>query len=178
MRVAPPNSSRLRRGFTLIEIMIVVGIIGLIMGMGVPTLFQMLHRSGLPKMVDDVMELCRQARARAIMQGVTVKIVFHPQERRCELAGGAALAGAPGKAVGGVAFEDNVMIEMLDVNLREYKDEDEVGVRFFQNGTSDEMMLILRSDKNEKRGIMLEITTGVASALSESELQRIAYGSL
>jgi hypothetical protein len=36
-------------------------------------------------------------------------------------------------------------------------------VRFFPNGTCDEMTLVLRSDKNEWRTISLEVTTGLAS---------------
>jgi hypothetical protein len=52
---------------------------------------------------------------------------------------------------------------MLDVNLNEYKDAEEAEVRFYPNGTCDEMTLILVSDKNEWRKISLEITTGLAS---------------
>ena len=51
---------------------------------------------------------------------------------------------------------------MLDVNLVEYKDADEARVRFFPNGTSDEMTLILHSG-DQYREIALEVTTGLAS---------------
>ena len=76
------------RGFTLIEIMVVVTIIGLIAAMGVPTLYQMLHREGFGKTVGDFMDLCSAARARAILQGSTAQLVFHPKERRCDIEGG------------------------------------------------------------------------------------------
>jgi hypothetical protein len=51
---------------------------------------------------------------------------------------------------------------MLDINLLEYKDADEARVRFFPNGTSDEMTLVLH-DGDQYRKITLEVTTGLAS---------------
>jgi len=47
--------------------------------------------------------------------------------------------------------------------LTEYKDADTAKVRFFPNGTCDEMTLILHSDKGEWMKITLEITTGLTS---------------
>ena len=56
---------------------------------------------------------------------------------------------------------------MLDVNLQEYKDSSEARVRFYPNGMSDEMTLILRSDDSEWRKISLDITTALASLDSD-----------
>jgi hypothetical protein len=50
---------------------------------------------------------------------------------------------------------------MLDINLSEYRESELARVRFFPNGTSDEMTLILRSDRNEYRKVWLEVTTGL-----------------
>ena len=171
MRISSDSLSRSRAGFTLIEIMVVVGIIGLIMGMGAPTLYRMLHREGFGKTVSDVVEVCNAARTQAILQGAVMEVVFHPLERRCELgagvAAGMARSGAPGRSSVAVHFGESVSIEMLDVNLLEYKDAALARVRFFPNGTSDEMTLILRSDRNEWRKISLEITTALASVDSD-----------
>lgn len=144
-----------RRGFTLIEIMVVVAIIGLIMAMGVPTLYRVLHKTGFRKTMSDFMDMCDQARSQAILHGQMTEIVFHPRERWCGLAGKK------------VEFPDNVSIEMLDVNLHECKDAEWVPVRFFPNGTSDEMTLILRTDTGEYRRISLELTTALASVDSD-----------
>src|SRR5262245_4261816 len=77
-----------RRAFTLIEIMIVVGIIGIVMAAGVPTLYRMLKKDGFRQTVNDVVEVCAAARARAIMEGVETEVWFHPKDGTCEVAGG------------------------------------------------------------------------------------------
>jgi prepilin-type N-terminal cleavage/methylation domain-containing protein len=156
----PPAAACWPRAFTLIEIMVVVAIIGIIMAAGAPTLFRMLHKEGFRKSISDIVEVCTAARARAILQGTTTKVVFHPREGYCELSGG---AGPSGGLAHTARFDEGARVEMLDVNLNEYKDAEEAEVRFYPNGTCDEMTLILVSDKNEWRKISLEITTGLAS---------------
>jgi hypothetical protein len=98
------------------------------------------------------------ARAQAIIQGKTVKVVFRPQEGTFAVEGG----GAGGVGTSGV-IEDSLGIEMLDVNLIEFRDADSAAVRFFQNGTTDEFTLILHSDRNEWRKLSLESTTGLVT---------------
>jgi prepilin-type N-terminal cleavage/methylation domain-containing protein len=146
--------------FTLIELMVVVGIIGLILAMGAPTLYKFFHKEGFRQSVGDMMEACSTARARAILSQTTTELVFHPAKKSCEV------SGRPGGGWGGWAasamFGDDVIIEMLDVNLSEYKDADLAKVRFFPNGTCDEMTLIVRRGV-EWRKISLELTTSLAS---------------
>ena len=149
--------------------MVVVGIIGMIMAMGAPTLYHMMHRSGLGKTVDDVVQMCDAARAQAILTGNPTSIVFHPQERRVELQAGAFAGGAPRTTPRSVQFGDDLIVEMIDVNLLEYKDASAARVRFFPNGTCDEMTLILHSLHNEWRKISLDITTGLASVDSDPQ---------
>lgn len=168
------------RAFTLMEIMMVVAIIGLLMTMTVPAILRTMHQEPLRKAVNDVINICGHARSQAILRGMTTTVVFHPQSGTVSLTG-AAGTNAPGDlvqpdqpsedsrpAVPGAAalnsteFGEGVMIDMLDVNLTEYKDADEARVRFFPNGTSDEMTLILHSG-DQYRKITLEVTTALAS---------------
>lgn len=140
------------RAFTLVEIMIVVAIMGLILAAGIPALDQAFRKTGFRKTLSDITDVCIETRKQAIINGEEADIVFHPKDRT--LNGG-------GKSA---KIDDNVAIEMLDVNLTEYKEAEEAKVRFFPNGTCDEMTLILHSpDKNQWRKITLEITTSLVS---------------
>jgi prepilin-type N-terminal cleavage/methylation domain-containing protein len=179
-RLYPPWASRIQAGFTLIEIMVVVAIIGIIMTIGIPSIYRLTQKEGMRKAVSDVWEACNHARAQAIFRGAPAEVVFHPVERRFEVGGGSAVRRAeegadfvverPAPRTGaGYASQipADVLIEMLDINLLEYRESDVARVRFFPNGTSDELTLILRSTKNEWRAITLEVTTGRVSVESD-----------
>jgi prepilin-type N-terminal cleavage/methylation domain-containing protein len=187
-------SSRFRslksHAFTLIEIMIVVGIMGVVLTMGVPIVYKAWHKAPMNKAVSDVVEVCSHARALAILQGKPVDVVFHPREGRLEVGSPivstssqqtAGSAQTPGSAVpptstgvvsgAGLSAQlsEKVLIELMDINKlpHEFRDDDVAHVRFFPNGTCDELTLILVSDQNERKEITLEITTGLASVESD-----------
>jgi prepilin-type N-terminal cleavage/methylation domain-containing protein len=149
-----------RRAFTLIEVLVVAAVIGMIMAAGAPTLYRALKKEGFRKTVSDIVEVCQAARAQAIMRGEPTAVQFLPHEGLCQIIGG------NGSTRGGLAQSariENARIEMLDVNLVEYKDAEVVRVNFYPNGTCDEMTLILVSDRNEWRKISLEVTTSIVS---------------
>jgi prepilin-type N-terminal cleavage/methylation domain-containing protein len=146
-----------RRAFTLIEIMIVVGIIGLIAAMGVPSLIKALQKEGMRKAVSDIVEVCASARAKAVFSNQTVAVVFHPVDRTF-----ASEGGNPGKGstyVTSSKLPDGVELAMLDINMLDYGASDTAKVRFFPDGTSDEMTLVLH-DKTSWEKITLEFSTG------------------
>jgi prepilin-type N-terminal cleavage/methylation domain-containing protein len=144
-------------GFTMIELMMVVAIMGIVMTMGVPAIYHIWHKESLTKSVSDILEVCSHARARAILHGQMAEVVFHPQDRRLEVAGAGNGEGLSAQ------IPEQVVIEMLDVNLTEYKDAEIARVRFYPNGMCDEMTLILHSAQNEWRKISLEISTSLAT---------------
>ena len=138
------------RAFTLIEIMIVVGIIGVIMTMGVPSIIRSLRKEGMRKAVSDLTEACSAARAAAILSSTTSDMVIRPQDRT--MTGGSFSA----------SFPDNVWIQILGVNFLELQDAEEARVHFYSNGTCDEFTIILLSTEQEARKISLEVVTGLA----------------
>jgi len=149
--------------------MMVVAIIGLIMATGVPAILSATREAPLRKAVNDMMEICSHARAQAILGGQTTTVVFHPRLRQVTLSGGASSSGpsAPATRVGKAAvnateFGSGVAIEGLGINDFDYTDSEEARVRFFANGTSDEMTLVL-SSSGEYRKITLELTTALAT---------------
>ena len=141
-----------RRAFTLIEIMIVVGIIGLIMAMGVPSLLQMLRKEGMRKAVSDVTELLGDARAEAILKGQKTYVSFRPADNR--------LDSSIGKSV---TLADGIAMEAIGINLMDFSETEESRVWFYPNGTSDELTLVLHSG-TDWRKITLEFSTAIASA--------------
>ncbi len=150
--------------FTLVEIMIVIGIMGLIMAMGIPSVVNSLRKEGMRKAVGDLTEACSHARANAILSGQTAELIFHPKDRSFSV--GAPSGGDeehPVKTSGfSATFPENVAIEILGVNFQELQEADEAKVKFFSNGMSDEFTILLRSDKGEYRKISLETVTGLA----------------
>ena len=170
------------RAFTLLELMIVVGIMGIVLSMGVPLVYRLWHEAPLRKGVKDVVEVCSYARALAILQSKAVCVVFHPRELTFAVQGGSAgrpggsgemddapvrtiPQPSPGSGTSG-RFSDRLSIEMLDVDLTEYKDAEEVKVWFYPNGVCDELTLILFDpsvERDPRRAISWEVTTGIAS---------------
>jgi prepilin-type N-terminal cleavage/methylation domain-containing protein len=160
-----PILSRRRPAFTLIEIMVVVGILGVILAMGAPPFFRILQKEGMRKVLSDVQDVFSNARAQAILKGTTTEVVFHPLERRLEVAGSGS---GTERQVLAAQLPEDLVIEMLDINFLEYNKSEVARVRFFQDGTSDEMTLILHSlqpggsEQDRWRAISLEVTTGLA----------------
>ena len=149
-----------RRAFTLIEIMIVVAIMGLIAAMGLPSMLRALQKEGMRKALSDVVDVCASARARAILQNQTVAVVFHPAARTFAVEGGGATGGAV--LVSSSSLPDGVELAMLDINQMDFGASEWAKVRFFQNGTSDEMTLVLH-DRDNWHKITLEFSTGLAT---------------
>jgi prepilin-type N-terminal cleavage/methylation domain-containing protein len=168
--------------FTLIEMMIVMAIIGLIAAMGVPSILQIFRKEGMRRAVSDVQQLLADARARAIYTGRSTQVVFHPADKRLELAD--APGGAPAAPLldasannspstlppsafsiprGSVVLPDGVEIAMLDIDLLDFSGEETAGVCFYPNGTCQELTLVLHSGDAWQK-ITLEFSTALASA--------------
>ena len=163
------------KAFTLLEIMIVVGIMGVVLTMGVPIVWKAFHRSAMNKAIWEMQELCRNARARAILQGVQTQLVLHGNGG-ISIEGGAGSApasvtgvlspGAPASSPGGAPtsthLPEGVAIFKFLVGGVDCMQLESARVRFFPNGTCDDFVMQLVSDHAERVEISLEVTTSLA----------------
>src|ERR1051325_1591742 len=80
MRTARQRRARIpaarRDGFTLIEIMMVVGILGMVLAMGMPAFVRSVRKDPLRQAVNDIEEACSKAREAAILRGVPAELVI------------------------------------------------------------------------------------------------------
>ena len=184
-----------RKGFTLIELMVVIFVMAIVLTMGVPLVYKTFKKEPMRQAISDVMEVCSRARALAILQGTVAEAVFHPPEGRFEVSGGSAPPPPraditldvvtieppkppPPKGSGmSGQLPEGLEVEMLDINLLEYRTEEVARVRFYPNGTCDEMTIIMRYG-TDQRGVMLEATTGLAIMLTQADLQNLRSGRL
>lgn len=140
-----------RRAFTLIEIMIVVAIIGLMAALGAPSLLAMIQKDGMRKAMSDVTDLLGDARAAAILKGQTTYVSFHPADN--------LLDSSMGKSV---HLADGIAMEGIGINLMDFSETEVSRVRFFPNGTCDELTLVIHSG-DDWRKITLEYSTALAN---------------
>lgn len=170
-----PVTRHLSHAFTLIEIMITVGIIAILMTITIPAFVTAQNKTPMRNALQGVMEACATARAQAILRGSLVELRIRPQDFVFDVS---PTSQREGTAVGGDArpqpkagdghgvftfkLPEEVGIEELAVNFQLLKEAEAVSVRFHANGTSDEFTVVLRSLHNELRKITLDPITGRA----------------
>jgi prepilin-type N-terminal cleavage/methylation domain-containing protein len=158
-----PMAKRRRGGFTLIELMIVIGIIAIVAGIGVPTLLRVFRKEALRQAVSDIIEVSSNARAFAIQRGEVVELIIKPDDRSVSVSGGGGeTKPGPGPNRLSMTWAESLGLELLDVNFGpERRDLPETRVRFFPNGTCDEATLIFVNDANERRMIWWDVMTAL-----------------
>jgi prepilin-type N-terminal cleavage/methylation domain-containing protein len=171
------NPGQPSHAFTLIEIMIVVGIIAIVVAMGMPSFVQMAKKDPLRKAVSDLVEGCNEARQRAILNAVPAELTIRASdgllavrqvatnqtaqvEGSGEGAEPAAASAAPNQTLFVAHLHEDIAVRLLYVNLKDQMEAEEARVRFYPNGTSDEFTIILEA-KGEIRKISLECVTGL-----------------
>src|SRR5688572_6941013 len=126
-------------GFTLIEIMMVVGILGMVLAMGMPAFIQSIRKDPLRQAVSDIEKACSKAREAAILRGSPVELVIRAEggelnvvperdDRAGQPAAGVEASGQPAEPSADMAasqaplftarLNENVAVTLLYVNLR------------------------------------------------------------
>ena len=169
------NGRSWRRAFTLIELLIVIGIMSIVMAIGIPSFVRALRKESLRKAVSDMVEGCSYARAQAILKSTPMELVIRAEGghisveplRQSEASSDVSEASEPRPAAasGSVQFSaqlpDDVAVKLLYVNFQDQMQAPEARVRFFPNGTCDEFTAILFSANGERK-ISVDVVTGLA----------------
>jgi len=164
--------------FTLLEIMIVVGIMAVIMAIGIPSIYQQMHKDSMRQALKDIGDACTEARQRAILSGRTTEVRIRPRERTINvIEGSSGESSGPSygfhgeeiveKPAGGggifsAKLSEKILIYHIEVNSESaLQDRDEVTCLFRPNGTCDLMSIVLHSDHGEKRVLLTDVVTGM-----------------
>ncbi|MCD6051492.1 MAG: hypothetical protein K0Q55_2901 [Verrucomicrobia bacterium] len=182
MRIRPQR----RSGFTLVEIIIVVMLIGMIMAWGVPTFVQTFKRQPMQQAVNDLLEICASARASAIMTGVPAEMIVTGDAAANRITfsvqrGGAAtdpLSGAPTASgeVSSTVLPESIELELMFVNLQDalLPDSPPARVKFYPDGTCQEFaVVLLERSTNKRRLIRLDVITGHADLKPEDQIAKM-----
>ena len=185
--------------FTLIELMVVMGLMMIILAIGVPRMVQG-NRSPLGESLNAVMEACAAARRQAILSGGTARVTIRGAEEGTGFIISAGSGGGRAKArnaeginsdmadfldetprpaskpSAGAGFSgrihDEVAVHFISVNFDESMDKDQVEVKFYFNGTSDEFTIGMRHEYGDAvlRFVQLDSVTGLAYIKTEYEI--------
>jgi len=168
--------------------MVVVGIMALVMAIGIPFMANIVHGGkGINRAVRDLQEICSNARALAILQQTTAELRIRPGDGTFQFSAASShgsardrmfspdvqgndwrmpergSSSAGGDRTSSIKLPDGVVIEGLGVNGEDWTEDAEAVVRFYLDGTSDEMSVVLyRPETGERRNVFLEVVTGFA----------------
>ncbi|MCB1127020.1 MAG: prepilin-type N-terminal cleavage/methylation domain-containing protein [Verrucomicrobiae bacterium] len=170
--------------FTLFELMVVIAILGIVATISMPALLSNLKKGPMREAVENLQEVCRHARLKAVMEGHTAELIIRAGNgaldvRRAEDTDAPDAADAldpstvsdAGTEAAGIVragkvqdlhlrLPESVAFKELRVNLRDMMDFPEARVRFYPDGTCDALETVLFSERSEERRLKLEITTG------------------
>ncbi|MBL9167819.1 MAG: hypothetical protein JNN07_08760 [Verrucomicrobiales bacterium] len=164
--------------------MVVVGIGAVLLSLAVPAFVTRYSQQSMQRAVSDITQLLWRARADAILQGNPTVVEIRPGERtftvstlatRKVSADGEAEGARPSERTDGSGKDDErrktldpaIQIELLGIEGEDWAQEEVATIRFFPNGTCDELSLVLINPNQERRNIWLEVVTGLADVESD-----------
>jgi len=172
-------------GFTLVEIMVVIGILTMVLALGAPSFVRILKKEPLRQAASDLVEALSHARAQAILQGVTTEFVLNsdgamtvrlaPEDRpeATTIAmdpddpASAPPVAKPNASPGftmppfSARLHQDIAVALIELNLRNQMEAEETRVRFHPNGTSDDFTILIES-RAGMRKVFLDSITGLA----------------
>lgn len=156
--------------------MVVLAVLGLIIGISIPSFRSFLKKAPLEQAISDVEGMCRQARSDAIINKRTIELVLNDSEDSLILRSAARTVMGVDPETGGEAnlVEQGEVLDRVelaaDLQIIEPLEEDFVGLlelRFYPNGTAEPVDLRV-TDGNEAYILSLDPVTGHTTVVNEN----------
>ena len=185
-RRRPTRPRGCARGFTLIEVMVVVLIGAVIMGVAIPNFARKAMKDPLNQATTDLLDAFREARSRAVLGNRPMQVLitagegiihvepyqprdpeFAPIEDESDTVPTAEInssstASPESKPLFSAHMNPEVAFRTLVVNTHDRLADPLTVVRFYPNGTCDQFEAVLAWPRKGERKVSLEVTTSLA----------------
>ena len=135
-----------RYGFTLIELIIVLAIIGTVISISVPFVSNFLFRANLESSAEDIVSTLRWARRLAITKRKEYMVIFDPQRGKYWLQDKEGnIEGERHSLQENIVFADPELNKMQEEDgIVEFDNPDDSGISFYPQGTAESGSIYLR----------------------------------
>ncbi len=146
------NDYKEKFGFTLIELIIVLAIVGTVISISVPFVSNFLFRTNLESSAEDIVSTLRWARRLAITKRKEYRVIFNPRRGRYWL------EDKEGNIVGERrSLQENIVFADPDLNkmqeedgIVEFDNPDDSGISFYPQGTAESGSIYLKEKGRER----------------------------
>jgi len=190
-----------RRGFTLIELMVVLTILVLLAGLVAPSFTRQYHEAKLRSTVRDLVALMQYARSQAVVEGTTYRLNIdrdggrvwvtyyetesedtsretEPQFVEDETILGASRTLPDGVTIREVQLGDEALAQLSDEALEQINalsnrlnEEGTPFIAFAPSGTTDGARILLENEYEDRLAVTLDAITGRPEVLEEDEIE-------
>ncbi len=149
-------------GYTLFEILVVLGILALVVGLVYPSLTGILNRARMNGTVRDLATYLKFSREKALAEQEVIAVVLRRQERDV------TIFGADNKVLKHYTLADKVHFDRIILDGQDVEDNRAV-VWFYPDGRSTGVALILKSDAGRQLRLKTDLLTGTTRIFSPGE---------
>lgn len=163
-------SSDRRCGYTLIELIIVLAIVGTVISISVPFVSSFLFRANLESSAEDIVSTLRWARRLAITKRKEYRVIFNPQRGKYWLEDKEGnIEGERHSLQENIVFADPELNKMQEEDgIVEFDNPDDSGFSFYPQGTAESGSIYLRGKESERwYTITITASTGYARIYPE-----------
>jgi len=175
------SPARSHKGFSLLELLVVLFIVGIVSTLAVPKMMGSMSRTKLKTAVKQVAASLRYARSTAASQKITRTVRVDLGNSRVSVSGGKAASEPAGEAEGQAAGKETkeTKPEVFDLPREvrvekaiwgeEFIEEGVFEIHFFPNGGSSGGKLVLGNDRGSRYGITIDLITGMVKLTQDPE---------